>query len=156
MTIARHLAAVPGDVLAANAAYAGWVHGINDKNGAFKPHFADVTSHFASLGKVSAMPSMTVNHQSILGACLRSPVVCASLLFDILGSRILEPHLPPLFVRNMLSELGIGVTSLIQLNTTFQQKGKHTYLTVVCSIILMVICCINLQAYLVNFEVVCC
>ena len=147
MTIARHLAAVPGDVLAANAFYAGWVLGINDKTEAIKLHCAAVTSHFASLGKVSAMPSMTFNHQVMLGASLGSPVACATLLFDILGSRSLEPHLPPLFVRNMLCELGIGVTSLIQLNSTFQQKGKHTYLTVVCSIILMVICCINLQVY---------
>ena len=147
MTIARHLALVPADVLAANRDYVDWVHIINHENEALKLHCAAVTSHFASLGKVSAMPSMTFNHQVMLGASLSSPWACASLLFSILGSRTLEPHLPPLFVTNMLSELGIGVTSLIQLNATFQQKGKHTYLTVVCSIILMVICCINLQVY---------
>ena len=147
MTIARHLALVPADVLAANGDYDMWVHAINAENEAVKLQCAAVTSHFASLGKVSAMPSMTFNHQVLLGASLCSPVSCSILLFVILGSRSLEPHLPPLFVRNMLSELGIGVTSLIQLNSTFQQKGKHTYLTVVCSIILMVICCINLQVY---------
>ena len=151
MTIARHLASVPADVLAANRDYVEWVHSINNEKESFKPHCAAVTSHFASLGKVSAMPSMTFNHQVMLGTSLGSPVACASLLFDILGSRSLEPHLPPLFVRNMLSELGIGVTSLIQLNSTFQQKGKHTYLTVICSIILMVICCINLQDFKVVF-----
>ena len=147
VTIARHLAAVPADVLAANRLYDGWVHVINDEREVVKLHCAAVTSHFASLGKVSAMPSMTFNHQVILGAGLGSPWSCAIVLFDILGSRSLEPHLPPLFVGNMLSELGIGLKSLIQLNSTFQQKGKHTYLTVVCSIILMVICCINLQVY---------
>ena len=139
MTIARHLASVPADVLAANSIYNMWVHDINDENEAVKLHCAAVTSHFASLGKVSAMPSMTFNHQVMLGASLSSSWLWASLLFDILGSRSLEPHLPQLFVRNMLSELGIGVTSLIQLDSTFQQKGKDTYLTVVCSIILMVI-----------------
>ena len=147
MTIARHLAAVPADVLAANRVYVECVRSIKDDNESVKLGSAAVTSHFASLGKVSAMPSMTFNHQVIFGASLGSPLFCASLLFNILGSRILEPHLPPLFVRNMLSELGIGVTGLIQLNSTFQQKGKDTYLTVVCSIILMVICCINLQVY---------
>ena len=147
VTIARHLALVPADVLAANSVYGMWVQATNDENEGAKLHCATVTSHFASLGKVSAMPSMTFNHQAMLGASLSSPWSCAGLLFDILGSRSLEPHLPPLFVRNMLSELGIGVTSLIQLNSTFQQKGKHTYLTVVCSIILMVICCINLHVY---------
>ena len=147
MTIARHLAAVPADVLATNAEYVKWVHPINNEFELFKLHSAAVTSHFASLGKVSAMPSMTFNHQVMLGTSLGSPLSCAGLVFDILGSRSLEPHLPPLFVKNMLSELGIGVTGLIQLNSTFQQKGKHTYLTVVCSIILMVICCINLQVY---------
>ena len=147
MTIARHLAAVPADVLAANSAYDAWVHTINREDEVAKLHCVAVTSHFASLGKVSAMPSMTFNHQVMLGVCLGSPIGCATLLFDILGSRSLEPHLPSLFIRNMLSELGIGVTSLIQLNSTFQQKGKHTYLTVVCSIILMVIYCINLHVY---------
>ena len=147
MTIARHLAAVPADVLSANRVYVEWVHTIKDETEGCEIHCAAVTSHFASLGKVSAMPSMTFNHQVMLGASLRSPLECGTLLFDILGSQSLEPHLPPLFVRNMLSELGIGVTSLIQLNSTFQQKGKHTYLTVVCSIILMVICCINIQVY---------
>ena len=127
MTIARHLASVPADVLATNGAYVEWVRTIDDESEVFKPHCAVVTSHFASLGKVSAMPSMTFNHQVMLGASLGSPVACATLLFDILGSRSLEPHLPPLFVRNVLSELGIGVTSLIQLNSTYQQKGKHTY-----------------------------
>ena len=151
MTIARHLALVPADVLAANRDYVEWVHDINDDNEACKIDCAAVTSHFASLGKVSAMPSMTFNHQAMLGFSLSSPTSCAILLFDILGSRSLEPHLPPLFVRNMLSELGIGVTGLIQLNSTFQQKGKHTYLTVICSIILMVICCINLQDFKVVF-----
>ena len=146
MTIARHLAAVHADVLAANRVYVECVRSINDENEAIKLHYAAVTSHFASLGKVSAMPSMTFNHQVIFGTSLSSPVACATLLFDILGSRSLEPHLPPLFVKNMLSELGIGVTGLIQLNSTFQQIGKDTYLTVVCSIILMVICCI-LQVY---------
>ena len=147
MTIARHLASVPADVLAANRVYVDWIDTVNDGDEAVKLRCAAVTSHFASLGKVSAMPSMTLKHQMMLGASLSSPWSCVGLLFDILGSRSLEPHLPPLFVRNMLSELGIGVTSLIQLNSTFQQKGKHTYLTVVCSIILMVICCINLQVY---------
>ena len=147
VTIARHLALLPADVLNAISVYDQWVHIINDENETFKGPCAAVTSHFASLGKVSAMPSMTFNHQAILGASLGSPLSCATLLFEILGSRSLEPHLPPLFVRNMLSELSIGVTSLIQLNSTFQQKCKHTYLTVVCSIILMVICCINLQVY---------
>ena len=156
MTIARHLAAVPADVLAANRVYVECVRSITDENDFDKLHSATVTSHFASLGKVSAMPSMTFNHQVIFGTSLGSPLSCADLLFDIMESRSLEPHLPPLFVKNMLSELGIGVTGLIQLNSTFQQKGKHTYLTVVCSIILMVICCINLQVHLVNFKVVCC
>ena len=107
MTIARHLAAVPADVLGANRVYVECVRTINDENETFKGLCAAVTSHFASLGKVSAMPSMTFNHQVMLGTSLGSPLSCASLLFHILESRSLEPHLPPLFVRNMLSELGI-------------------------------------------------
>ena len=85
MTIARHLALVPADVLAANGVYVGWVRAINDENKDVKPHCTAVTSHFASLGKVSAMPSMTFNHQVMLGTSLGSPLSCASLLFDILG-----------------------------------------------------------------------
>ena len=137
VTIAKQLAAIPEDVLAANEWYNGWVDAMDngDEDGIIEL-CAAVTSHFASQGKVSAMPTMTRHLQSLLGLCLHSSASSAGLLFDVLASPSLELYLPQGFIRNMVQELGVGTTSLIQLNSIFheKQRGKSWTATEICQL----------------------
>ena len=133
-TIARQLESIPHDVLAANHQYSDYVAGAESRDDEIKKEMcALVTSHFASLGKISAMPAMTYRHQVILGWSLSTPFNCPYLLFDILNSPVYESYLPQHFVKNMLQEQGIGTTSLVQLCSAFheQKTGEQSYLVMI-------------------------
>ena len=133
-TIARQLESIPHDVLAANHKYSAGVARVESADDEItKELCAMVTSHFASLGKISAMPAMTYIHQVILGRCLSSPLSCTFLLCYILNSPVYESYLPQHFVKNMLQEQGIGTTSLVQLCSAFheQKTGEESYLVMI-------------------------
>ena len=128
VTISQQLASIPADVLAANGHHSDWLANLGylDEE-IIQSHCAQVTAHLASQGEagaISVTSTISHHHQVMLGACLVSPISCAGLLFDILDSRALEPYLPQHFVRHMLQELGIGVTSLIQLSATFHEQHR--------------------------------
>ena len=134
VTIARQLESIPHDVLAASHIYIASVAAVESADDEIKKELcAVVTSHFASLGKISAMPAMAYIHQVFLGRCLSSPLSCTILLCYILNSPVYESYLPQHFVKNMLQEQGIGTTSLVQLCSAFheQKTGEQSYLVMI-------------------------
>ena len=122
ISIATKLAPIPEEVLEEVSGY-----GVNLDNAQsamfMSEHSSIISTTAAAQGNLAAMPSLSLRKKVFLTLGIVSSH-SANEVFALLNSDALSPYIPESFVTSLLNRAGVGVASLLQVQTaltrTFQ------------------------------------